>query len=143
MITSKIKTALTSAGCTLVLYESDKMSDIKLDVSKPADVIGLIIQPNSINFEPKGNGVHVHYPPLIVEILKQVKPEDTAENNEVTLNEVTEICRKFIMLLIKAGDYKKITNISASKVQESKYDANVIGWALPLDLFYLENKNNC
>jgi hypothetical protein len=143
MITSILKTALSTAGCTLVLYESDKLSDIKLDISKQDDIIGLIIQPNSMLFEVKGNGVHHHYPPVMVEILKQVKPEDTAENNEATLNSITSICDKFINALIKTGSFKKITSINASKVNENKYDANLLGWAMPLDLFYLENKTNC
>jgi hypothetical protein len=94
-------------------------------------------------FEPKGNGIHHHYPPITVEIFKQVKPEDTAENNEVTLSSVTEICDKFINALIKTQSFRKITSINATKIQESRYDANVLGWALPLDLFAIENKTNC
>jgi hypothetical protein len=142
MITT-LKAALITAGCTLILYESDKMSDIKLDVSKLDDIVGLIIQPNSLLFEVKANGVYHHYPPVIVEIIKQVKPEDTAENNTATLNSITSVCDKFINALIKTQKFKKITSINATKVQENKYDANVLGWALPLDLFMNESNNHC
>lgn len=138
-----LKTALATAGCTLVIYESDKIAGVTTDITHKDHILGLIIEPNSMLFEVKGNGVHKHYPPVVVEILKQVRPEDTAENNKAVMSEIGDVCIKFIMALIKTGSFKKITSINASKVQESKYDANLIGWALPLDLFYIENKENC
>jgi hypothetical protein len=138
-----LKTLLTTAGCTLILYESDKLANIITDQSTQNDIIGLILQPNSMTFEVKGNGVHHHYPPIVVEIMKQVKLEDSAENNEATLKAIELICDKFIYGLTKAGVYKKITSVSASKIQETRYDANLLGWALPLDLYLIENIQNC
>jgi hypothetical protein len=143
MITSILKTALSTAGCSLILYESDKLAGVITDQSKQNDVIGLILQPNSMTFEIKANGVYHHYPPIIVEVMKQVKPEDTAENNESTFTALVDICDKFINALIKTQKFKKITSINASKIQENRYDANVIGWALPLDLFHNESNNHC
>lgn len=143
MITSKLKTALTTAGCNQVLYESDKLAGIITDQSLQDSIVGLIIQPNTVKLEVKGNGVHEHYPPITIEIMKQVKPEDTAENNEATLVSLLEVCKAFINALITVGDFKKIQSIEAVKIPENKYDANMIGWILPIDLFLLENKNNC
>jgi hypothetical protein len=140
---SNLKALLQTAGCTLILYESDKLANILTDQSDQNDVIGLILQPNSMTFEVKGNGVHHHYPPVVVEIMKQVKLEDSAENNEATLKAIELICDKFIYGLTKAGAYKKITSISASKIQENRYDANLLGWSLPLDLYLIENLQNC
>lgn len=143
MITTALKTALTSAGCNQVLYESDKLAGIITDQSTQNSIVGLIIQPNTVKLEVKGNGVHEHYPPIQIEIMKQVKPEDTAEHNEATFADLLEICKAFIQTLITSGDFKKITSIEAVKIQENRYDANVIGWILPIDLYCLENKNNC
>jgi hypothetical protein len=143
MITSKLKTALSAAGCTLVLYESDTLSTIITDQIKQNDIVGLVIQPNSITFEVKGNGVHEHYPPVTVEIFRQVRPEDTAEHNESILETVIVVVKAFIVKLIESGDFKKITSFQAQKIKESRYDANVIGLSLPLDLFLLENGENC
>jgi hypothetical protein len=143
MITSILKTALTTAGCTSVLYESDKLAGVITDQPNQADIIGLILQPNTMTFEVKGNGVHHHYPPVVIEIMKQVKMEDIAENNETTLTDLTLICDKFILALIKTGSFKKITSFTASKIPENKYDANILGWSLPLDLFAIENTQNC
>jgi hypothetical protein len=140
---SNLKSILQTAGCTLILYESDKLANIVTDQSTQNDIIGLILQPNSMTFEVKGNGVHHHYPPVVVEIMKQVHLEDSAENNEATLKAIELICDKFIYGLTKAGVYKKITSISASKIQENRYDANLLGWALPLDLYLIENLQNC
>lgn len=144
MITTKLKTALTTAGCNLVLYESDKLADIIMDQSNQNSIIGLVLQPNTVNLEPKGNGVHRHYPPVIVEIMKQIKPEDTAEHNEATLAILLDVCEGFITALIVTGDFRKIKDIIVlTNIPESHYDANVIGWSVPMDLFLLENKNNC
>jgi hypothetical protein len=140
---SNLKALLQTAGCTLILYESDKLANILTDQSDQNDVIGLILQPNSMTFEVKGNGVHHHYPPVVVEIMKQVQLEDSAENNEATLKSIELICDKFIYGLTKAGSYKKITSITASKIQENRYDANLLGWSLPLDLYLIENLQNC
>lgn len=143
MITTKLKTALTSAGCDLVLYESDKLAGIITDQANQNNILGLVIQPNTVKLEVKGNGVQEHYPPIIVEIMKQVKPEGTAEHNETTLAALMEVCKLFILALITTGSFKKITSIEAVKIQENRYDANVIGWSLPMDLYLLENSNNC
>jgi len=143
MITAILKTVLSNAGCNLVLYESSSLAGVITDQSKQDDIIGLIIQPDSLTFEVKGNGVHEHYPPINVQIMKQVKPEDTAENNEATIAEITVVCKAFIQGLIKTGLFKKVTTFTATKIKESMYDANVLGWTLPIDLYYLENRDNC
>ncbi len=143
MITDKLKYALTSAGCTLVLYESDKLSGIITDQTRQNDIVGLIIQPNTLRLEVKGNSIHEHYPPITIEIMKQVNPEDTAENNESTLRDLVEVCKAFITVLVVSGDFKKIQSVEITKIQETRYDANVIGWIVPLDLHLLENNNNC
>ena len=143
MITTKLKTILTAAGCTSVLYEAKELANIIADQALQSDIIAVIIQPTEVTLEVKANGVHEHYPPVMVEIMKQVPLEDSAENNEVTFVALLEICKAVIGGLIDSGDYKKITSLKVSKILETRYDANVIGWAMPLDLFYLENKNNC
>lgn len=142
MITAKLKTALTSAGCSLVLYESSQMSGIVTDQSKQNDIVGLVIEPNTVKLEVKGNGVHEHYP-VTVEIMKQVKQEDMAENNETTLNNLLSVVKAFITVLVASGDFKKIQSIEVVKIQETRYDANLIGWTVPLDLYLVENNNTC
>jgi hypothetical protein len=141
MITSLLKSILTDAGCTLVLYESSQLANLLTDQSKPGDIIGLILQPNDVTLEVKANSIIEHYAPERIEILKQVRLEDSAENNEQTLEYLLAICKDIILLLIASGDYKKITTMVVTKILETRYDANVIGWSMPLDLYYLENKN--
>lgn len=143
MIIQKLKTALTAAGCTLVLYESKELAGVITDRTLQTDIVGLILEPSSVNLEVKGNGVHEHYPPVTIEIMKQAPIEDTAENNQTALESLLSVCKVFITTLIASGDFKKITSINATKILENRYDANLIGWSIPLDLYYLENKNNC
>lgn len=145
MITSKLRTILASAGCTLVLYESDKIANLKVDQSNQNDIIGLIIQPNEVLLEVKANAILEHFPPIVIEVIQQVELEGAADDNEVKLQTLLDVCKKIILYLIKAGEYKKIDKMTVTKIQETKYDANVIGWSMPLDLYYLknENKNPC
>lgn len=143
MITSKIKTILTASGCTLVLYESDKLANLLTDRSDQFDIIGLILQPNEVTLEVKANAILEHYPPVVIEILQQVKLEDSADNNETKLQALLNICKAIILALIVTGEYKQLKTMTVTKIQETKYDANLIGWSMPLDLIYLLNENKC
>ena len=143
MITAKLQLILTNAGCTTVLYESDKLANILMDSAKREEIIGMILQPNTVQLNVKANAIQEHYPPVVIEIMQQVKLEDSAENNEVKLTALLNICKEVILGLIASGDYKKIQPIEVTKIIESRYDANVIGWSMPLDLYYLLNENKC
>jgi hypothetical protein len=145
MITSKLRTILASSGCTLVLYESDKIANLKVDQSNQNDIIGLIIQPNEVLLEVKANAILEHFPPIVIEVIQQVELEGAADDNEVKLQTLLDVCKKIILYLIDSEDYKQIKAMTVTKIQETKYDANVIGWSMPLDLYYLknENKNPC
>ena len=143
MITAQLKLILTAAGCTTVLYESSQLSNILMDMAKREEIIGLILQPTEIELNVKANAIQEHYPPVVVEIMQQVKVEDSAENNEEKLEALKEICKEIILGLISSGDYKKIPSYKITKILESRYDANVIGWSLPLDLYTLLNENKC
>lgn len=143
MIRTQLQTALTAAGCTLVLYESTQLANITLDPSKPADIIGMVLEPETLVLLTGGNSIAEQYPPTVVEILKQVRPEDTAVNNEQTLQELLTTAKAFIYQLVRGGGFAKIPNVPASKILESRYDANVIGWALQLTLKPLTNENKC
>ena len=145
MITAKLKTILTASGCTLVLYEQDKLANLYTDQSNQLDVIGLIIQPNELTLEVKANAIHEHYNPLTIEILQQVRLEDQADNNEIKLQALLDICKEIIVRIIASGEFKSQAPYTVSKITENKYDANVIGWSLSLNLYYLlnENRNPC
>jgi hypothetical protein len=143
MIRTQLQTALTAAGCTLVLYESAQLANVTLDPSKPDDLIGMVLEPATLVLLTGGNSIAEQYPPTVVEILKQVRPEDTAVNNEATLQELLTIAKAFIYQLIRSKAFAKIPNVSATKILESRYDANVIGWALALTLKPLVNENKC
>jgi hypothetical protein len=145
MITSKLKTILTDSGCTLVLYEQDKLANLLTDRSDQNDIIGLILQINEIDLEIKANAIPEHYNPLYIEILGQVRLEDAAANNETKLQALLDKCKEVILRLIADAEFKTILPIHLTKIIETKYDANVIGWSMPLNLYYLknENKNPC
>jgi len=141
MIAETLKTVLTDSGCTYVLYESDKLANLVTDEATQDDVIGLIVQPNSVNLVVKANAILEQYPPYYVEIMKQVRLEDTAENNEVVLQQLLDICKQIIVRLIDLELFKTIQPLKVDKILENKYDANVIGWSMPLELTRLLNEN--
>lgn len=141
MITAKLKTILADSGCTLVLYEQDKLANLYADRSDQFDTVGIIFQQNDLMLEVKANAIHEHYNPLNIDIVKQVRPEDKAEHNEVTLQELLDVCKEIIVRLIADAEFKTITPVNVTKVLETKYDANVIGWSMPLNLYYLKNEN--
>lgn len=141
MIASTLKTILTESGCTYVLYESDKLANLVTDEGTQDDIIGLIIQPNSVNLVVRANAIMEQYPPYYIEIMKQVRLEDTADNNEVVLQQLLDICKEIIIRLIGLGLFKTIMPLTVTKILENKYDANVIGWSMPLELTRLLNEN--
>lgn len=141
MITAKLKTILIDSGCTLVLYEQDKLANLHTDRSDQFDVIGLIIQPNEVILEVKANAILEHYNPLTIEVMQQVRLEDDADNNETKLQALLDICKEIIVRLIHEADYKTLTPLVVGKIPENKYDANVIGWTMPMNLYYLKNEN--
>lgn len=143
MITAKLKLILTAAGCTTVLYESSQLANILMDTAKREEIIGMILQPNTVQLNVKANAIQEHYPPVVVEIMQQVKLEDSAENNEAKLEALKGITKKVVYALIITGDYKQVKPMEITKILESRYDANVIGWSMPLDLYYLLNENKC
>jgi predicted transcriptional regulator len=141
MITAKLKTILTASGCTLVLYESDKIANLKTDQSDQNDIIGLILQINEVDLDIKANAIPEHYNPLIIEIFQQVKLEDAADTNEVKFQMLLDKCKEVIVRVIADAEFKTIQPMHLTKIQETKYDANVIGWSMPFNLYYLHNEN--
>jgi hypothetical protein len=141
MIASTLKDVLTDSGCTYVLYESDKLANLVTDEGTQDDIIGLIIQPNSVNLVVRANAILEQYPPYYIEVMKQVRLEDAADNNEIVLQELLDICKQIIVRLIDLQLFRTIMSLRVDKILENKYDANVIGWSMPLDLTYLLNEN--
>ena len=143
MITTALKEALTAAGCTLVLSEAPALANIQADRSAPTDIIGIVLEPTTLTISTKGNGIQEQYPPVTVEILKQCAPESPNEVTEPILDELLTTCKQFIYLLIRTGDYAKLPDVPATKVNENRYDANVVGWSLALTLKPVVNANKC
>ena len=141
MIASTLKDVLTDSGCTYVLYESDKLANLVTDEGTQDDIIGLILQPNSVNLVVRANAILEQYPPYYIEVMKQVRLEDTADNNEVVLQELLDICKQIIVRLIDLQLFRTIMPLRVDKILENKYDANVIGWSMPLELTRLLNEN--
>jgi len=141
MIASTLKDVLSDSGCTYVLYESDKLANLVADEGTQDDIIGLIVQPNSVNLVVRANAILEQYPPYYIEVMKQVRLEDAADNNEIVLQELLDICKQIIVRLIDLQLFRTIMSLRVDKILENKYDANVIGWSMPLDLTYLLNEN--
>jgi hypothetical protein len=141
MIASTLKDVLSDSGCTYVLYESDKLANLVADEGTQDDIIGLIVQPNSVNLVVRANAILEQYPPYYIEVMKQVRLEDAADNNEIVLQELLDICKQIIVRLIDLQLFRTIMPLRVDKILENKYDANVIGWSMPLDLTYLLNEN--
>lgn len=150
MIKAKLVTILAASGCTKVFYEQDKLANLIIDQGLQTDIIGLITQPNELTLEVKANAILEHYPPYIIEIMQQVSLEGDADDltvtsNEVKLQQCLDICKQIIVRLIATAEYQKLMPCTLTKIQETKYDANVIGWSMPLNLTRLlnENRNPC
>lgn len=140
MITTKLKTILADSGCTLVLYDQQQLINLYADRSDFYDVIGIIMRPTEIALEVKANAIHEHFNPITIEILQQVRLEEKAEANEVQLQELLDICKQVIVRLVAEAEYKTLTPVTVSRVLENKYDANVIGWSMGLNLYWLKNE---
>lgn len=140
MITTKLKQVLADSGCTLVLYDQQQIVNLFTDRSDQYDTVGIIIQPDIIKLEVRANAIAEHYDPLIIEVVRQVRLEDKAELNETKLQACLDICKEIIVRLIALAEFKTILPVNAVRILESKYDANVIGWSINLNLYYLLNE---
>ena len=145
MVTAKLKQILADSGCTLVLYDQQQIVNLFTDRSDQFDTVGIIIQPDIITLEVRANAIAEHYNPLIIELVKQVRLEDKAELNETKLQECLDTCKEIIVRLIALAEFKTITPVNVIRILENKYDANVIGWSMALNLYYLKNetRNPC
>jgi hypothetical protein len=141
MVTAKLKTILTASGCTLVLYEQDKLANIYADQSNQLSIVGLIVQLNEVILDVRANAIPEHYNPLVIEVFRQVRLEDAADNNETAFQQMLDLCKEIIVRLIADGDFNTIMPMRLTKILETRYDANVIGWSMPFDLYYLHNEN--
>jgi len=137
-----IEALLTNAGCTLVFYETDNLSNIRTDESNATDIVGVVVQPNEIALQIKANSI-IEHPILTVEILQQVTPENLLYNQESVLQNLVIVCKTFINKAIASGIFQKITNVTITKIKESKYDANLIGWSIPINWVLIENEVHC
>jgi len=140
MITSTLKQILTDSGCNLVIYEQARLANLYTDQSDQFDVVGVIMQPDEVVLEVKANAIQEHYNPLIIEVMQQVRMEDEADSNETKLQNLLDICKEIIVRLIAEATFKTLMPVRVTKITERRYDANVIGWTIPLDLTYLLNE---
>lgn len=137
-----IEALLINSGCTSVIYETDNLSNVRTDESVELDILGLVVQPNQMLLQVKANAI-TEQPILTVEVLQQVRPEDLEYHNEHVLEDLLVICKTFIYKAIASGIFHKITNVTLTKVLESKYDANLIGWSIPIDWVLIKNEDHC
>ena len=143
MIRTQLQTALTAAGCTLVLYEAAQLANVIADQSTPDDIVGLVLEPDTVTLDVRGNGIQEIYPPTVVEVFKQVRPEDTATHNEATLQELLTACKVFLHTIIRSGEFQKLEATVCTKITERRYDANVTGWSMALNVRPVENRQSC
>lgn len=140
MITDTLKTILTKAGCSKVIYDQEQLVNLYADAPDSSDVIGIIMRPPDVILEVRANAIAEHYNPLMIEVVQQARLEDKAEENEAQLQELLDICKKVIVYVIGEAEFKTILPMTLPRVLESKYDANVIGWAMPFNLYWLKNE---
>lgn len=142
MITT-IKTLLAAAGCTFVAYENDQMVNVTIEPSTVDDIIGVVVEQSRVTFKTASNGVRSTNPTIIIEILKKIGAEQTAEQNLTALEQTKNVAEEFIHGVIMSGYFKRVTDVEGIKIIERKYDANVIGWSLAMPLTLIENRNAC
>ncbi len=143
MITETLKQVVSDSGCTIVIYEQRQIVNLRTDIGIPSDIIGVIVQPDNGVLEVHANSIQEHWNPLYIEVLKQITSmEEPADDHEAMLQTLLDICKQIITRLIITAEFKKVTPVRINKIVESKYDANLIGWVMTLDLYYLENRVN-
>ena len=143
MITETLKQVISDSGCTIVIYEQRQIVNLRTDIGVPTDVIGVIVQPDNGVLEVHANSIQEHWNPLYIEVLKQINNiEESADDHEAMLQTLLDICKQIITRLIMTTEFKKVISVRINKIIESKYDANLIGWVMTLDLYYLENRVN-
>jgi hypothetical protein len=140
MITAILKQICSDSGCSLVIYEQVRLANLYADHSNQIDTVAIIMQPERMTLEVKANAIMEHYKPMIIEVIAQVQMEDSADNNEVQLQYLLAVCKEIITRIIAAGVFKTIKPAVLDKVLENRYDANVIGWRMSIDLLYLHNE---
>lgn len=140
MVTDLLKEILKDSGCTLVVYEQRQLTNLYTDQSNPLDIVGIIHRPDSILLEVRANAIQEHYNPMVIEVIKQVTLEEFADVNEDMMQELLEICKQIIVRLIMSAGFKTITPVPTDRVLENRYDANLIGWAMNIDLWHIENE---
>jgi hypothetical protein len=143
MITTILDNILTASGCDRVVYEQAQLANLHLDTSNPGEIVGVIIQPDNVKLEVRANAIHEHYEDLRIEVVQQVELEDEAADNESRLEACLETCKTIIVNLIASTNFKSVQPVLCNRVLENKYDANLIGWAMTLNLYYLKNENRC
>ena len=141
MITNIIKNILTASGCDLVIYEQSQLVNLQTDLSDSTTIVGVIIVPDSLLLEVRANAISEHYDPLVIEILQQARLEDSGDNNASTWFALKQITKEIIVRLIAEATFKTITPVRINRIIERKYDANLIGWSMNIDLYYLYNEN--
>lgn len=139
----KIEAILLSAGCDTVFYESNQLANVTADQFEQGNIVGYVIEPTQGTIVISGGGATIQFNPWVVEIIEQVRPEDLAENNDTILAALLSVARKFVVLLAHDSSLGKITNTPFIKVQENRYDANMIGWSMNLSLSPIEYESNC
>lgn len=139
----KIEAILLTAGCDTVFYESNQLANVTADQFEQGNIVGYVIEPTQGTILIAGGGATIQFNPWVVEIIEQVRPEDNAENNDTILAALLNVARKFIVLLAHDSSLGKISNTPFIKVQENRYDANMIGWSMNLSLSPIEYESNC
>ena len=137
-----LKTALLAAGCTKAEYEAAALANITADAITPADTMGIVIEPQGLTLDVQGNGVHENHQ-LTVEVFRQCAPESTADSNDAILRDLLTLCKTFIHNLVRSQLYQKLPSVPVTKITERRYDANVVGWSLLLNLRPIDNGLNC
>lgn len=132
---------MADSGCTLVIYEAERLANLYTDQSNQADIVGIIIQPVSILLEVKANAIPEHYNPMTLKVMQQVDLEASADVNEAKLQALLNICKQIIVRLIADASFKTIQPVTVTRILETEFDANVVGWSMPLNLYYLHNEN--
>ena len=137
-----LESLLMNSGCTLVFNETANLSNIRTDESDSTDIIGLVVRPEDVVLQVKANNI-TERPVLSVEILQQVRPEDLAYHNEVIMENLLDVVKMFVYKAIEAAIFLKIGDVTVTKVRETKYDANVIGWSIPINWVLIKNDTHC
>lgn len=141
-VKSDISSCGLAAGADLFHYERINLENQVIDEVIPGSHVCFMQEVNTVNMTTDSNGISEGVT-VSVSFISQANYKELASYNEDLMNELLEMCRKFMIELVKTGNYQKVISIPWVKFEETVFDANYIGWTANFNLTPRDGYTEC